>query len=155
MTQSARAILTSQQHNSFRQTWKTLYAACSNGRRPSNMSLLQFLTMGLDFCHHLEMHHSIEENHIFPLLARKMPEFRKELELLTQHKQIHAGLDKFEAYLEACRSGEKELRLDELKALMDSFGDVLWAHLEDEVKALGADNMRRYWTLQEMKRMPM
>jgi hemerythrin-like domain-containing protein len=119
------------------------------------MSLRQFLTTGLDFCHHLEMHHSIEENHIFPPLARKMPEFRKELELLTQHKQIHAGLDRFEAYLEACRSGEQELRLEELKSLMDSFGDVLWAHLEDEVKALGAENMRRYWTLQEMKRMPM
>lgn len=154
-TNNSTQQLTGQQHNSFRQTWKTLYAACSSGRRPSNTSLRQFLTVGLDFCHHLEMHHSIEENHIFPLLAKNMPEFRKELDLLTQHKQIHAGLDKFEAYLEACRRGETELRLEEAKSLMDAFGDVLWAHLEDEVKALGAENMRRFWTLQEMERMPM
>ncbi|MCJ1369069.1 hypothetical protein MMC20_000277 [Loxospora ochrophaea] len=142
-------------HSHFRQTWKVLYAACSSGQRPKSISLRQFLSTGLQFCHHLEIHHSIEENHIFPVLATKMPAFRKELELLTQHKQIHKGLDKFEAYLEKCRTGENELRLDELKELMDAFGDVLWAHLDDEVKALGAENMRNYWTVDEMRRMPM
>ena len=89
------------------------------------------------------------------VLATKMPVFRKELELLTQHKQIHQGLDKFEAYLEKCRSGEQDLRMDELKALMDNFGDVLWQHLDDEVKQLGAENMSKYWTKEEMRRMPM
>ena len=84
-----------------------------------------------------------------------MPAFRKELELLTQHKAIHAGLDLFEAYLEKCSSGETDLRLEEMKALMDGFGEVLWAHLDDEVKELGANNMRKYWTLDEMGRMPM
>ena len=119
------------------------------------MSIRQFLYLGLQFCHQLEMHHGIEEAHIFPVLARKMPAFRKELELLTQHKQIHAGLEKFQAYLESCSSGERELRLDELKDLMDTFGDVLWAHLSDEVEQLGAQHMRKYWTVEEMKSMPM
>ena len=84
-----------------------------------------------------------------------MPAFRKELELLTQHKAIHRGVDQFEAYLEKCSSGETELRLDEMKVIMDGFGDVLWTHLDDEVKQLGADNMQKYWTLEEMKHMPM
>jgi hemerythrin-like domain-containing protein len=119
------------------------------------MSIRQFIQTGLQFCQHLETHHSIEEYHVFPILARKMPAFKQELQLLTQHKQIHAGLEKFEAYLEGCRAGEKELRLGELKTLMDTFGTVLWQHLEDEVKELGAENMRKYWTLEEMRRMPM
>jgi len=89
------------------------------------------------------------------LLAVKMPAFRKELELLTQHKQIHAGLDKLQAYLEHCKSGEKYLRMEELKKIMDSFGDVLWTHLDAEVKQLGAENMRKFWTMEEMRRMPM
>lgn len=101
------------------------------------------------------MHHTIEEMHIFPVLAKKMPAFRKELELLTQHKQIHTGLDQFQAYLQDCTAGERELRLAELKSLMDKFGTVLWTHLSDEVEQLGAENMRRYWTLDEMKTMPM
>jgi hemerythrin-like domain-containing protein len=119
------------------------------------MSIRQFLYTGLEFCSTLELHHGIEERHVFPFLATKMPAFKKELELLTQHKQIHAGLEKFQEYLEDCQSGEKELRLGELKTIMDGFGDVLWKHLAQEVKELGAENMRKYWTLEEMRRMPM
>lgn len=84
-----------------------------------------------------------------------MPAFRKELELLTQHKQIHAGLERLEKYISQCRTGEADFRLEELRAIMDSFGTVLWAHLDDEVKQLGADNMRKFWSLQEMRSMPM
>ena len=84
-----------------------------------------------------------------------MPAFKKELELLSQHKEIHKGLDVLQDYLEKCRSGEEELRLPELKRILDLFGTVLWQHLDDEVKQLGAENMRQYWTLDEMKRMPM
>ena len=100
------------------------------------------------------MHHDIEEQHIFPVLAKKMPAFQKELELLTQHKQIHAGLEQFQKFLEACLVGETELRMGEVKRIMDSFRGVLWAHLDDEVKQLRADNMRKYWTLEEMEKMP-
>jgi len=54
-------------HNSFRTTWKMLYTACSSGKRPANMSLQQFISTAEQFIHHLEMHHSIEERHIFPV----------------------------------------------------------------------------------------
>lgn len=63
-------------------------------------------------------------------------------------------MDRLDAYLMDCRSGEKELRLDEMKKVMDSFGKVLWDHLEDEVRTLGAENMRKYWTQEEMRRLP-
>jgi hemerythrin-like domain-containing protein len=142
-------------HNHFRSTWNLLYSACENQKRPKNMSIRQFLSVGEQFAHSLNMHHGIEEQHIFPVLAKKMPAFRRELELLTQHKLIHKGLDKLEDYLQACRCGEKELRLSELKEILDSFGTVLWQHLDDEVKELGAENMRKYWTLEEMRRLPM
>jgi hypothetical protein len=64
-------------------------------------------------------------------------------------------MDGFEKYLEEVRRGERELELSVLKTKMDSWGTVLWAHLDQEVKTLGAENMRRYWTLEEMRRMPM
>lgn len=132
-----------------------MYKACEANKRPAGVSIREFLCTGLQFCNHLEMHHGIEEQHIFPVLATKMPAFKKELELLTQHKQIHAGLEKFQEYLDDCLSGEKELRLGEMKTILDGFGDVLWKHLDQEVKELGAENMRKYWTLEEMRRMPM
>jgi hemerythrin-like domain-containing protein len=119
------------------------------------MSIKQFLGTASQFAHHLTIHHTIEEQHIFPVLAKKMPVFKREMELLTQHKQIHEGLEKFEAYVDGCKSGERELRLEEMKGLMDLFGKVLWEHLDDEVRTLGAENMRKYWTVEEMRRMPM
>ncbi|KAF2855845.1 hypothetical protein T440DRAFT_513928 [Plenodomus tracheiphilus IPT5] len=142
-------------HSNFRNTWTVLYGACEANKRPKNMSIRQFIQLGQQFCHHLTMHHTIEEQHIFPVLAKKMTAFKKELELLSQHKQIHKGLDKLEKYLEECGDGERELRLIELKEILDGFGKVLWQHLDDEVKQLGAENMRKYWTLEEMRRMPM
>ncbi len=84
-----------------------------------------------------------------------MPAFRKELELLTQHKEIHKGMDKMEAYLDDCKAGKRDLRMEELKEIMDSFGTVLWEHLSDEVRQLSPDNMRKYWSLEEVKRLPM
>lgn len=145
-------------HNHFRQTWNMLYSACTNNRRPASMSLKQFVNAGLQFVSHLTTHHGIEEQYVFPMLAAKMPEFKagpNAAELLRQHKEIHRGLDVFEEYLKKCRSGETELDLKTLKLKMDTWGEVLWKHLDQEVKTLGAENMRKYWTLEEMKRMPM
>jgi len=145
-------------HNHFRQTWNMLYGACTNNKRPSSLSLKQFINAGLQFCSHLTTHHGIEEQYVFPMLAVKMPEFKagpNAAELLRQHKEIHKGLDGFEEYLKKCKSGETELDLKTLKLKMDTWGEVLWKHLDQEVKTLGAENMRKYWTLEEMRRMPM
>ena len=161
-------------HNNFRNTWKVLYGACSSGKRPANMSIKQFLNTGSEFAHHLTMHHTIgippflmfairfrllmifvEEQHVFPVLAQRMPAFREELELLTQHKQIHDGLVKFETYIDDCKAGKRDVRMEELKEVMDSFGTVLWAHLQDEVDQLSADNMRKYWSLDEVRGLPL
>jgi hemerythrin-like domain-containing protein len=119
------------------------------------MSIKQFLTTGLELCSSLNLHHDIEEKHVFPLLARKMPLFQKQDLLVAQHKEIHAGLEKLEKYLGDCRIGERELRLNELKVVMDGFGKVLWQHLDEEVEQLEAENMRKFWSLEEMRRMPM
>jgi hypothetical protein len=90
---------------------------------------------------------------VFPMLARKMPAFRDSEQMLAQHEVLHAGLKRLEAYLLECKYGEKELRLGEVKEIMDSFGEGLWAHLDEEVGLLGAESMRKFWTLEEMEEM--
>lgn len=70
-----------------------------------------------------------------------MPAFREGLEMLTQHQTIHVGVDFVTEYLDKCLSQQRELRVVELKAIMDSFGESLWAHLAEEVEQLGAENM--------------
>ncbi|KAI1851379.1 hypothetical protein JX265_000387 [Neoarthrinium moseri] len=147
-------------HTHFRATWNLLWNACATGKRPGGMSLRAFVGEGLQFVRHLTLHHNIEEAHIFPVLARRMPEFKAgkgngAAELLRQHRQIHTGLDALQAYLTEVRDRGRELELPVLKAVLEPWGEVLWAHLDQEVKTLGAENMRRYWTLAEMREMPM
>jgi hemerythrin-like domain-containing protein len=118
------------------------------------MTLKQFMQVGLGLCDHLEAHHNIEEQYFFPLLAERMPVFRRNQELVRQHKVIHGGLDKLREYLSQCGNREREFRLEELKEIMDTFKDVLWTHLDQEVKDLGAENMRKFWSIEDMKAMP-
>ncbi|KAK4043303.1 hypothetical protein C8A01DRAFT_43792 [Parachaetomium inaequale] len=159
-------------HDHFRQMYTTLHTACTTNRRPANMTLKQFLDEGLRLASYLEGHHSIEETYLYPLLGRKMPEFRatslpaglgkgkgkkkkqEECELLRQHQAIHEGMDEMADYLRRCKDRECELELGVLKTKMDSWGDVLLKHLDQEVRDLGAEKMRRYFTLQEMKAIP-
>lgn len=90
------------------------------------------------------MHHGIEERHVFSALAAKMLAFRDELQMLTQHRTIHLGLEKLTKCLAAYLSRQK------LKDIMDSFGETLWTRLAEEVEQLGAENMRKPWTLDGM-----
>lgn len=131
-----------------------LYKACGNGSRPEGMSIRTFIAQGLSLCRSITMHHMIEEQEIYPPLAERMPMFKDDEHLIGQHALIHNGLDKLQEYLGKCRVGETELRLPEMKSIMDEFGEVLWAHMDDEVRDLGAGNMRMYWTKEEMQAFP-
>ncbi|KAI5363314.1 putative hemerythrin [Septoria linicola] len=142
-------------HNHFRQTWTTLSTACTRNSRPSGMSIRQFLALITQFCHQLTLHHTIEEQHIFPVLAKKMAFFTPEEHALTQHAGIHKGVEELEEWVQEVKEGGREFNLRDLKSVLDGFGEVLWRHLDDEVRTLGAENMRLYWSLEEMRRMPM
>lgn len=144
------------QHQYFRQSWTLLWDASVSRRRPPSMSIRRFLSVGLQLVEHLEAHHAIEEHHVFPYLATRMPEFAADRgPMVRQHREIHAGMDRLDAYLRQCASGEKDLELDALRAAMEGWGAVLLEHLDAEVRALGAENMRKYWTKDEIRRMPM
>ena len=132
-----------------------LHSATVANERPAGMSIRQYLGLGLNFVRSLTTHHNIEEAYVFPMLAEKMPKFREQDHLKKQHEKIHEGLDVFEKYLHECTSGERELRLSELGEIMNSFGNVLWEHLDDEVNELRADNMRKFWTRDEMRHLDM
>ncbi|KAI5848391.1 hypothetical protein BZA05DRAFT_446682 [Tricharina praecox] len=141
-------------HNSFRLQWRLLEGACTAQQLPPRTTVRQLLTQGLRFASQLEMHHAIEEAHVFPSLAKRMPCFGKGAEhgaMIAQHKLIHTGLDEMRKYLEECRDGRCRLEWLVLDTKMRAFGDVLWKHLEEEVTMLKAENMRKFWTTEEMK----
>ena len=79
-----------------------------------------------------------------------MPAFRSDANPLRQHREIHRGMEKLEAYLRNCQSGQCELIRENIKAMLDVFGKVLWEHLDEEVVELGAEKMKTFWKPEEM-----
>ena len=79
---------------------------------------------------------------------------REQCELIRQHQLIHDGMEWFVEYLKRCKRKECQLELGVLKEKMDSWGEVLMKHLDQEVRDLGAEKMRRYWTVEEMRGFP-
>lgn len=65
------------------------------GFHKSGKNLQGFIREAEQLAHHLDMHHRIEEAYIFPLLAKKMPQFRdggKEKGAhIIAHRGIHEG----------------------------------------------------------------
>ncbi|KAL7625948.1 hypothetical protein AAE478_002717 [Parahypoxylon ruwenzoriense] len=155
-------------HAHFRTAWNSLWATACAGNSAAGKAKSKtarersVIGDGIAFVAQLEMHHDIEETYFFPVLARRMPEFRNDgkggagaAELLRQHREIHGGMEGLRSYLRACREGNQDLDMDVLKKQMESWGTVLWTHLDQEVKTLGAENMRKYWTVEEIRHIPM
>jgi len=139
-------------HSILRNTWNELNAATA--LTAPSYSPAQLIRLGLHFCDHLKGHHDIEEKYWFPVLGKKMEGFQPGHFAREQHKEIHVGLDVLAGYLKDCKSGTTDLDRAEVRRIMDSFGGVLWNHLDEEVRELGAENMKKYWTEAEMTNMP-
>lgn len=71
--------------------------------------------------------------HVFPLLAKRMPEFRENERHKSMHKLIHNGLDQIEDFVQRCKETPSSYKPEELRAILDSFRDPLYTHLGEEV----------------------
>jgi hypothetical protein len=139
-------------HDNFHKDWKKLYADCSTNKHPSSLSLRESLNLGLQFCSNLVKHHEAEENNLFLYLGSRMPAFKEVFP--SQHKKLYKSFKKLDNYLKKCKDGEdgEELNLEKVKEIMDGFGKELWSHMDEEVAVLGADNMRKFWRVEEIRR---
>src|ERR1700720_740167 len=100
----------------------------------------------------LTTHHMIEERFLFPVLAKRMPQFKAEH--LEAHQGIHEGeyailsltlssgplfshllgLNRLKALLSKYESNSSSYSPAEMKACMDSWREVLFKHLDQEVR---------------------
>jgi hypothetical protein len=95
----------------------------------------------------------IEERFIFPILGERMPQFKAEH--LESHKGIHdgeyfdlfliylssldclnAGLDRLKTLLSKYGSNPSSYSPTEMRACLDSWREVLFRHLDEEVRCL-------------------
>lgn len=135
----------------------------------SKSQLLSFLQIGASLAQHLEGHHMIEETYIFPLLAKKLPQFGKEH--LQEHATMHHAVEEMGNYIQQCakklqngraKKGEDEawpkdiFDEDKMKSHLEHLRDTLFVHLEHEEASLRPDSLKKAgFTEDEIRRIPM
>ncbi|KEP54559.1 hemerythrin HHE cation-binding domain protein [Rhizoctonia solani 123E] len=129
--------------------------AFSDGSFAKIMPLPAYLRMIMEFHDHLDMHHNIEETYVFPVLAQKMPNFANNERHKNSHKVIHAGLDKLKNLVTGWKEVPTTFSPATLRSCLDEFKPPLFKHLEEEVRDLSAENLKKYYTLEEVDRLPM
>jgi len=142
-------------HNHFRHTFNHIYERSGSVDSDDEEELNDLLVTGSGLYRHLDAHHSIEEAYIFPVLGERMPHFAKDGEHLKEHEEIHKGLDEFIAYIRKCRKDPKEWDGDKMRKILDSFRGILFKHLDHEVESLQGEELKKYWKLEELRRLPM
>jgi len=103
----------------------------------------------------LEMHHNIEERYIFPVLAQRMSVFGDNAKHRNAHAIIHEGMNRLSALVGRYQRDPTIYSPVEIRDCLDSFKEVLVSHLAEEEKDLSGENMKQYYTLEEVDRLPM
>jgi hypothetical protein len=85
-------------HNNFRFEHAQIVRGIPQSQSTPRFGVQKLMQQALQLCHHLEMHHTIEEAHIFPLLAVKLPSFAHDAAHISEHKAMHDRLEELEAY---------------------------------------------------------
>ncbi|UZJ54558.1 hypothetical protein CBS101457_003878 [Exobasidium rhododendri] len=113
-------------HNHFRHTHAQIMRAIPTSQAATRSDLQTIFQHSLSLCRSLEMHHSIEEAYIFPLLAIKMPDFGTTNPVhIKEHEAMHVKLEVLEKY------SEKTMRALQSKAGKDYEGEGCGKVLKD------------------------
>ncbi|KAK7692743.1 hypothetical protein QCA50_004376 [Cerrena zonata] len=142
-------------HNHFKLEFNALYEMADGSFNKRGLSLGLYLRQAEQLQRQLTLHHTIEERHIFPILAKRMPSFRNDEAHIKSHHGIHEGLDKLAQLLHKWKVEPSAYSPQEMRESLDSWREVLFKHLDEEVNDLSGENMKKYWTLEEMDILPM
>jgi len=137
-------------HAYFRMEFERIYELADGSFHELRMTLPMYLKEVDGLKRHLEAHHTIEERFIFPILANRMPAFAENEQHRKSHDGIHEGLDRLSLLTNSYRANPPSYSPEKMRECLDSFRNVLMRHLDEEVADLGAENMKKYWTLQEV-----
>lgn len=89
-------------------------------------------------CGIVNTHHTIEDHHLFPVLAQQGPAFKAIADRLTaEHVIVHELLERLVAALNALATEPSETRFNDARELYHALERVLLSHLGWEEEAMG------------------
>ncbi|KAI8993100.1 hypothetical protein BD414DRAFT_412745 [Trametes punicea] len=141
-------------HDHFRHEFNAVYELADGSFGKRGMSLQMYLRLAAQLAKGLTAHHTIEERYLFPILAKHMASFKDDEVHLKSHEAIHHGLDDLTALIRKWSEEPATYNPQEMRACLDSWREVLFNHLDQEVKDLSGENMKKHWTLEEFESIP-
>lgn len=89
-------------------------------------------------CGIVNTHHTIEDHHLFPVLAQQGPAFKAIADRLTaEHVVVHELLERLVAALNALAAEPDETRFNDAREIYHALERVLLSHLGWEEEAMG------------------
>ncbi len=90
------------------------------------------------YCNVVNTHHSIEDHHLFPVLAQQGPAFKAIADRLTaEHVVVHELLERLVDALNALATEPSQSRFEDAKIVYHALERVLLSHLGWEEEAMG------------------
>ncbi|KAH8680945.1 hemerythrin HHE cation binding domain-containing protein [Xylariales sp. PMI_506] len=122
-------------HNAFIRGINSIYLQCINiEKSPGDVpDFIEYCAIWGKFIHN---HHDEEESDVFPGIEELSGVPGLMAGNIEQHHAFHGGLNKYEAYLAAVKSGSEKYDGQKFKAIMDSFVSTLHEHLVQEIPTL-------------------
>lgn len=97
-------------------------------------TLDNLLSICASLCRSLEAHHSIEERLIFPILAKKLPQFAHSSQHTKEHQQMHHALQDLQKYIAQVSTNLRSVKLRNGRELDEVFDHAKMVKLVDELK---------------------
>ncbi|KAI5889528.1 uncharacterized protein SCHCODRAFT_02751065 [Schizophyllum commune H4-8] len=140
-------------HNEHKRHFEQLYRLADGSFVAMGWSLPLYLRSAAQFSMQLQNHHDIEEAWWFPYLGKRMPEFshNDRGEHVRSHELIHKGLDDLNKLVAKWARDNSSYNGAEMRACLDSFREGLMKHLDDEVRDLKGENLKKYWRFEELR----
>ncbi|KAJ7623773.1 hypothetical protein FB45DRAFT_1061644 [Roridomyces roridus] len=134
----SQAIIMAAGHNTFIQG---INAMAYHAPKVSGKKIQPFLLFSLTVVDNIHHHHHLEEELYFPEMEKRLGEGALSGNV-EQHHQFVPQLEELQKYLEDAKAG---------KARINSFGDIMVNHLNQEIPTLESSRLREKFTEKDLK----
>lgn len=118
-------------HNMIIRGLNSIYLQAPNIKLDQDVE--DFLTYMYSWSLLVHMHHDNEEALIFPLLEKYIGIEGYMEKNVDQHKLFGPGMKAYDEYIPAVREGKENFDGIKVRSIIDTFGDVLTQHLNEEI----------------------
>lgn len=137
-------------HSLLRRKWVDINKELSS----SNPSAKRLIPAVTDFCTDLDMHHRIEESTLFPILAKRLTQFKRTGAHVAEHTVMHKALEGLQGYAADVQSKQEPFSKVKVQGLAKALEDALFPHLKEEEESLRGENLRKAgFTLSEVSKL--